>query len=154
MNRRHVVGRVAGFVVASIIVVFFVREHQRPKREAIAVLQQLEQMVRADSTAQIERVIVVPEVVRDRSPSEKARLLREIFQNEVTTEGIESLRKVGTWGPLLDVFPDEAGRWTESTGIDPARCMALRNDGPDFRSEVVLVNDDNQLRVLRCNDVR
>jgi len=138
--------------VVALISVYLV--NQGPRKQAIAKLEELEQVIREGNSARLLEIVVLPTVVRDRAPVERDRLLREILKGEVTPEGIEILEREGKWGHLVEVFPEEAARWTEPIGIDPAECVAFRRDGGQFRAEVVLHRDGRGLRIIRCNDVR
>ena len=154
-------GRKARLVLVSVLsicltvaLLLIVNTPRKLEHQALVTLSELEEVVREGASQRLMQLVVLPAVMNDRSETEKTRLMLEILGGEVTPEGIESLRENGECGTLQDVFPEEARKWTDPVRVDPALCVAFRLDGPEFRSEVVLVNQEDRMRVLRCNDVR
>jgi len=137
-----------------LVAAFLARQSGVLEQQALATLSELERAVIEGNAELLAQIVLPPATVRGRSRVEGDRLLLEILSGEVTAEGVELLRRRGQWGPLLDVFPEEAEKWTDPVGIDPALCVAFRLDGSESRAEVVMVNQEDRMRVLRCNDVR
>jgi len=127
---------------------------QRPKREALRSVAALQQgLATADKSAVLEHIIL-PAGLRSRTEPEQMEFLTKALRDEVSAEGLAVLRKRGTYGPLKEIFPLEAERWTRAAGVQAEDCVAFKAEKNGLRAEVVLVKMPNGYRVVRCNNVK
>ena len=96
----------------------------------------------------------VPAAAAEKSPAEQTRWLSEILRDEISPEGLAELQRHGRFGPLAEVFPDEANRWAESARLPVESCVAFRMERDGIRAEVVLHQTPAGFRVVRCNNVK
>ena len=70
-------------------------------------------------------------------------------KQEISAAGIDILAEKGTFGPLLEVFPERGGYFATKAGVDAAACYALAYEG----AEVAAHWDGKTLRLIRIDDV-
>lgn len=68
--------------------------------------------------------------------------------------GLAVLQREGEFGTLSDLFPAEASTWAEQAGVKPEDCVAFKLDNNGSRSEVVLVRNNENFHIVRCNNVK
>lgn len=137
-----------------VFVAYFTHRQGRPRREAISALEHLQQSIVGNSPGQLLHRLILPTALRDRTTTEQADFLRKALADEISIEGIETLAREGRFGPLKEIFPDEAEAWAAGGGVPTTDCVAFRLDRVGFRAEVVLVKFGQGYRILRCNDVK
>ena len=68
--------------------------------------------------------------------------------------GIVALKRAAVFGPLRDVFPDQAEQWAQQAGVKEEDCVAFKMEHGGVRAEVVLLAKDGSYRIIRCNNVK
>lgn len=98
--------------------------------------------------------MVVPSKFRGEARVAVERQMWEFLHDEISEGGLSILQKDGRFGPLREVFPEEANRWAEFFAVDPAHCLAFRLERAGIRAELVLYSTEEGLRILRCNNIK
>ena len=133
-----------------------------PRRASLAALEQLDSSLRSGSAAALLDQIVLPAALAARTPAEQAEFITKALREEISLDGLVLLKRDGRFGPLTNLFPDEAQSWATQAGVRPEDCMAFRLVRPNApRAEAVLVrlpdtshSPPPSFRVVRCNNVR
>ena len=96
----------------------------------------------------------MPEALRSRTAPEQLEFIRKSLQDEISLEGFDVLKKHATYGPLNQLFPAEAAAWAKQAGVNPDDCVAFKLEQNGLKSEVVLVLENQSLKIVRCNNVK
>ena len=130
--------------------------HRRdaPRRSALGTLGALQTALTASDPASVLKDIQAPAAVTVKSPAEQGRWITEVLRDEVSAEGLAALARQGRFGPVAELFPDEARRWADGAGVRVEECVAFRMERDGLRAEVVLHQSPAGLRVIRCNNVK
>ena len=137
-----------------------------PKRAALAVVEVLASAL--EDASALERplqFLVLPQALQSRTPAEQAEFIRKALRDELSPEGLAVLKKQGAFGPLLEVFPQEATNWVAQAGVKPEDCVAFKLERNGQRSEVVLARAPGSplavrpsslpsYRIVRVNNVK
>jgi hypothetical protein len=137
-------------------------KREAPRRASLEALAQLDTNLRTGSAEELLNLLVLPQALASRTRAEQTDFLRKVLRDEISPEGIEALRQHGTFGPLREVFPQEAEGWAHQAGVKPEDCVAFKLERSNaFRAEVVLVmpstaaaQPSTPFRILRCNNVK
>lgn len=130
------------------------------RREAVVSLGALGAALRGSAPSeQLLRLVVLPQAIRDRTLSEQAEFIRKALRDEVSVEGLAVLKRKAQFGPLKQLFPQQAETWATQAGVRVDDCVALRLARNGQLAEVVLVRDSGSeglptLRIVRVNNVR
>jgi hypothetical protein len=133
---------------------FFFSRHNSPRKLSLTVLNQLNDSLNASDPAEILKFIIPSEALSGRSPNEQATFARKALAEELSDEGLKALSKVGQFGPLLNLFPQEGPAWAKQAGVKPEDCVAFKAEREGIRTEVVLHGTTNGYLIVRCNNVR
>lgn len=147
------VGVLGAVLVVVLGAVMFYRGGQ-PKRLAVHTLTTLDHSLQTGDAAILLKQVLLPPSLNHWTEAEQAEFLLKTLRDEVSAGGIEALRKHGTFGPLREVFPEQAARWAEAAGVKMEDCVAFRAEKDGLRAEVVLVRSPGGYRVVRCNNVK
>jgi hypothetical protein len=96
----------------------------------------------------------LPESVRSKPEAERREFLQSVLSDELSRDGLESLRSKGQFGAMRDIFPVEADRWARLFSVNPDDCVAFRMENSGVRAELVLLRRAEGFTVLRCNNVK
>ena len=129
-------------------------QRNAPRREALAVLVEMERLLATADAAKVVEQVVMPTSAPVRTPVEQAQWLKDILRDELSPAGIAKLRRSGSFGPLAEIFPDEALRWADAAKVRVGDCVAFRIERNGVRAEVVLLQTASGFRVVRCNNVK
>jgi hypothetical protein len=135
-------------------------EHDEPRRSAIASLQRLDNALKLQDARSLLDAVEIPASIKHRTEAEQAQFLSKVLQDELSAEGVEVLKREGYFGPLSQVFPDEAATWAAQAGVKPEDCVAFKLERNGVRAEVVLViksgvqSSESTVRIVRCNNVK
>jgi len=130
-----------------------------PRRPSLDLLHRLDQRLNAASHEDLLSLLALPVGLQSRTPQEQTEFVSKALAGEISSEGLAVLRRDGQFGPLKDVFPQEAEKWAGQAGVKPDDCVAFRFERNGARAEVVLVkrpeapNTPAAFRIIRCNDV-
>ena len=151
MKARYFIGPIILLVLAACCLVFKWK-HDELRRQSLATLQHLRVALDARSAEMLDD-IVLPTALAGRTPSEQTDFLTKALQGEVSMNGIAALQKEASFGPLNQLFPEEAAGWAKQAGVNPDDCIAFRMERNGIRAEVVLIPDGSRFRIVRCNNV-
>lgn len=125
-----------------------------PRREASRALTILQSALAGRDTASALAQVEIPAAIAGKPPAEQQRWLGEVLQDEISAEGLAALAGEGRFGPVTEVFPDEARGWADGASVPVEECVAFRMERDGIRAEVVLHRTPAGLRVIRCNNVK
>jgi hypothetical protein len=143
--------------VAGICYGLLVLERYRrnePRRNAIAVVSDLERALTSSDVLKSLPLLQLPPAALAKTPEELTQWLNDVMSDEISSAGLEELRRYARFGSLVELFPDEGRRWAESVHVSPEKCIAFRLERNGLRAEIVLYETRPGLRVIRCNNVR
>jgi hypothetical protein len=124
-----------------------------PRRRALATVSRFNEALTSGADENLLAAVVAPSVLTSRTPQEQAEFLRKALRDEVSAEGLAALKRIGKFGPLREVFPDEADKWARQAGVSVSDCVAYRAERNGIRAELVLVSEQGNHRVVRCNNI-
>ena len=152
MKARHI----TAVIILSIFTACFLWlrwKHDEPKRHSLKALQSLCTAIDSKSSAILDE-IVLPRALTSRTAAELTEFFSKALGDEIPVDGIGALKKNASFGPLNELFSEEAARWAMQAGVNADDCVAFRMERNGIRAEVVLVLTGNQYRVVRCNNVK
>jgi hypothetical protein len=125
-----------------------------PDRAAtLDVLQRLDVSLK-DANGDPADWIMPPTVAEGKSPAEYDRWIREVLYEEISPEGLAVLKEEARFGPLLDLFPEQAEAWTSPYSIPAAECLAFRMERSGITAEVVVAPYKGSYKIIRCNNIK
>jgi hypothetical protein len=146
--------------IALIILLAFIacllmlnRRHDGPRRHSLQVVQNLGAAIDTNPPAILDEV-VLPQSLASHTPAEQTEFLKKALRDEISADGIAALNRKASFGLLRELFPQEAVAWTKQAGVNPDHCVAFKMERAGIRAEVVLVQEGNSYRILRCNNVK
>lgn len=125
-----------------------------PRRTAVASLTNFQRSLDAAEAAAVLDSLVIPPSLAARTTAEQAEFVKKALHDEVSEAGIAALRKHASFGPLGEIFPEEAKQWASLAGAAPDQCVAFRMERSGVRAEVVLVRFEDTYKIIRCNNVK
>ena len=129
-------------------------KQDEPRRASLKAVEQLNNALESSNALSILETVFVPSAFRGRTRQEQADFVRKALREEVSPGGIAVLKKIGQYGPLKEVFPEEAERWAKQFGVNADDCVAFRASRGGVHAEVVLLKKEDSCRVLRVNNVK
>jgi hypothetical protein len=138
-------------------------KQDEPRRNCIHTLENFCRSLQSGDSASLLNAIVLPQAIAHRTGAEQSEFLFKALRDEISPDGLAALSQRGKFGPLKEIFPAEAARWAQMTGVKVDDCVAFRLDQVGLRTEVVLVGESprnasniprSPLRIVRCNNVR
>jgi hypothetical protein len=167
-KRRPYIGAVGIPLVAITLAAAFayllwVRD--KPRRDSLSCLAQLDSAIHSGrDPVSILDLVVLPASIRNRSAAEQIEFLAKTLNDEISPEGLATLERRGTYGPLKEIFPKEAETWAQRTGFRVDDCAAFKMERGGVRCEVVLARPSTRnsqpssalppYRILRVNNVK
>jgi hypothetical protein len=130
------------------------QEETRPRRLSLAVLHEFNEALLSGKSSAILSKIVMPASVSHLTTAEQSEFVLKAMHEEISSDGLASLRKTATFGPLKSIFPEEASTWAKNAGVSPDDCVAFKAEQDGLRTEVVLVKKGDSYLVVRCNNVK
>lgn len=124
------------------------------KRSSLKALSRLEELVSDSNQVIPQDLVVLPEAAKSKTQAEANQWLRDLLREELSSEGIQSLKRSAQFGPLPEIFPETASMWAKSAGYRPDECFAFRMDRDGVTAEVVFVPGPQGFRISRCNNVK
>jgi hypothetical protein len=97
--------------------------------------------------------VVIPPALSQRTISEQAEFIRKALRDEVSPAGIAELNKGAAFGPLREIFPAQADRWSQQAGVNVDDCVAFRLERSGVQAQVVIYRNGSDFRILRCVNV-
>ena len=149
-------------ITGSIIVIlvccgiFALNRYRRgePRRNALAVISEIDRALTSSEVSKTMPLLELSPTLAARSPEDQVQWIAEVLRDEVSAAGLAELRRHARFGPLAQMFPEEAKRWAESAHLAVESCVAFRMERGGIRAEVVLHQTPTGFRVLRCNNVK
>lgn len=147
-------------VVAWILAIVFItaaaiisREYpwSSPRRRAIQPADRLASAVASRNQAEAAKYVQLPE---SSSQLLEGDAIIDTLKEEISPRGVSILARKGQFGPLREVFPAEVDRWAKAFGVNPDHCVAFRMEKDGLRAELVILQQGDSFRVLRCNNVK
>ena len=143
------------FLLLTILgLAWLIWKNGEPRRQALHTLGHLDTALRTGNSTDLLGAISTPAAIQGRTTAEQAQFLSKALVDEISPEGLATLQRAGTFGPLADLFPAEAKNWAELAGVKVEDCVAFKMERSGIRAEVVLVRDGEIYRVVRCNNVK
>ena len=136
--------------------IFALNRYRRdePRRSALAVISEIDRALTSSEVSKTMPLLELSPAVAARSPEDQMQWIADVLRDEVSAAGLDELRRHARFGPLAQVFPEEAKRWAESAHLAVESCVAFRMERAGIRAEVVLHQTPTGFRVLRCNNVK
>ena len=129
-------------------------QHDRPRRNAAQAISRLASALINPNSAELLDTVLIPAAIQGRTSAEQLEFLTKALRDEISAEGLAVLRRQGDYGSLEKLFPQEAAAWAGQAGVQPGDCVAFRLERNGVRAEVVLIQEGQAYRVLRCNNVK
>jgi len=151
---------VAFAIILAMGVIYFVFKPcnlpkiNRVRKDADKILYNLSHQIAESDQEMILKSVLVPKSMESRTPQEQGNLLIRNLKGEVSYEGIQLLLAKGKFGPLIEIFPQKGPKWARTAGVDSEQCVAYRLDKDNATAEVVFVKENDQYKIVRCNDVK
>jgi hypothetical protein len=153
MKRHLAVLSIATCVLTMIGLWAYQWRKSEPKRHCLAALRQFETILNLADSSLLLKEVAVPQAVQGKTPQEQAEFIRKALKSEISENGLRLIARLGSFGPLNQIFPVEGAAWAKQAGVDSENCLAFRRDGKPFRTEIVLEAQGQTYRVVRCNNV-
>ena len=96
----------------------------------------------------------MPAAIRSQTPAEQQEFLTKALADEISPEGVLAMKHHAKFGLARLIFPDEYVNWCQQAGADPDNCVAFKVERAGVRAEIVLVQEGQNYRVVRCNNVK
>jgi len=141
-------------VVAITHLLYRPRKGEKPHRDALVFAGRLDETLRGKNQLEIRDFVLVPSAYRTRTAREQEDFLRKALKDEISSEGLAELDRIGECGPLMEVFPEKGEKWARQFGVDPTNCVAFRAEKNGLQAELVIYGTNSLRRVLRCNNVK
>lgn len=136
------------------VLLWYSWKNDEPRRHSFQAVHTFATALNSGNADALLQTVVLPAAVSGRTSAEQAEFLTKALRDEISPEGLVVLRREGKFGPLQELFPQEAATWAEQAGVKPEDCVAFRMERDSIRAEVVLVREDEAYRVVRCNNVK
>jgi hypothetical protein len=157
-------GRTIGVVALVLIVAIVVWlrwKGAEPRRLAVRTLGRLDAALHTGNSPELLKLICTPAAIQGRTAPEQAEFLRKALADEISPEGLAVLERQGSFGPLTNLFPDEAEAWAKQASVKAEDCLAFKLDRNGLRAEVVLARlstlnsqPSTCFQIVRCNNVK
>lgn len=154
MRARLIPTLVCLLLAIAAAVLWYSWKRNEPRRKSIHALEHLQSSLNSASSESLQKEVVLPAVLAQRTVPEQSEFIRKVLQDEISPEGIVALRKGAIFGSLREVFPDTAERWAQQAGVKAEDCMAFRMERNGIRAEVVVQSRNGSYRIIRCNNVK
>jgi hypothetical protein len=155
----RIIGVVALLLIVA-VVVWLRWKAAEPRRFALQILGQLDTVLRIRNSPGLLKLIWTPAAIQGRTAPEQAQFLTKALADEIFPQGLTVLQRGGSFGPLTNLFPAEAEKWSKQAGVKPEDCLAFNLERNGLRAEVVLAEDSahrtphSALKTVRCNNVK
>lgn len=162
MKKRLQAGAVA-FLVLTAGFLWWRWKQDELRRVSLNALQRLDAALRSTDNGSLLETLLLPASLQSRTPAEQTEFIRKALADEISPAGLAVLRRECRFGPLKEIFPQEAQVWAKQAGVKAEDCVAFRLEQNGQRCEVVLVRPSSirhpassiqpTFRILRCNNV-
>jgi hypothetical protein len=137
-------------------------KRDEPRRHSFEAVRTFAATLNSGDADALLQTVVLPAAVSGRTSAEPAEFLTKALRDEVSPEGLAVLRREGQFGPLQEMFPQEAAAWATQAGVKLEDCVAFKLERNGLRAEVVLLKLSSierpasgiAYRILRCNNVK
>ncbi len=142
LARHPLVSLVAGSLVAAC--------GSSPEPTKAQLGRQLTELATALQASDVDTAAEHMMLPPDRSLEEmKPMLPRLVVKREISAEGVKLLLEKGTFGKLVDVFPERGPKRAERLGVNVEECWAMSLD----RAEVMARWTGKGFKIFRLDDV-
>ena len=157
-------------VLTLLVWVFTLPKRPTPRSQALSAVQEFNVALQSPDPDRLLRQLALPGVLKGKTAAEQVEFVRKALTDEISDAGIEVLRREGRFGPLTELFPEQAAQWSRQAGVSAADCLAFRLEKHGIVAEVVLLKSPAPglqdasvarselshvtFRVLRCNNVK
>lgn len=153
--RRKPLWFLVGFLFATgIALLAWDHRKNAPRRNALSTATALNNALTSKEPIKTLDIVTLPPTAKLSAPEEQGRWVAALLSDEINAAGIEEMRRHARFGPLVELFPEEADRWSKGAGVPQESCVALRMDRAGTRAEIVFHDTPEGLRILRCNNVK
>ena len=129
-------------------------QHGQPRRSALLEVSKLADNLANNRGAALLDSVLMPVVIQSRTPAEQTEFLVKALADEISPEGVASLKAHAEFGPAKVLFPNDYLRWCQQAGVNADDCVAFKMERAGIRAEVVLARDGATYRIVRCNNVK
>ena len=160
MGRRTKLAAILVIVATVLGLGWWARQPRAPQREALAAVRRLATALNGSASAeQTLQLLSLPPALRGRTSAEQVEFIRKALRDEISEGGVSALQRYGQFGPLKQLFPQQADAWATQAGVQVDDCVAFKLERNGQLAEVVLVRDSGLdgppvLRVVRVNNVK
>lgn len=133
---------------------------EAPKREALATVRNLASALNEPGPAgHVLQLLALPASLAGRTPAEKLDFVHKALRDEISKEGVSALQRYGQFGPLKEIFPQQAEAWATQAGVPVQACVAFKLERNGQLAEVVLVRGPTPdgprgFQIVRVNNVK
>jgi len=152
MKTRLTFGILALVLVGNVCWFFWKRDE--PRRAAFHSLEQFAAALQTGDSANLLNEVVLPQAIHGRTAAEQTEFLQKALRDEISADGLQALKRDGVFGTAKDLFPAETVNWAKQAGVRVENCVAFKLERDGLRTEVVLVRDGQNYRIVRCNNVK
>ena len=132
---------------ATVLAVWVIWKHREPRRNSIHALECLETSLNSYKADALVADVVIPPALSQRTISEQAEFIRKALRDEVSPAGIAELNKGAAFGPLREIFPAQADRWSQQAGVNVDDCVAFRLERSGVQAQVVIYRNGSDFRI-------
>lgn len=121
------------------------------KDDAVAVLTRVAEALKQGKGQDVAADFKVPAGM----PAEAVgpELVKMYERKEISPEGVQLLAEKGEFGKLKELFPKQAERWCERSGVNPDQCYGMKLESGGEVAEVGFAWDGSKLQIIRLDDV-
>ena len=120
----------------------------KPTQEQLG--KQLTELAAALESGDLDKALNTMMLPPGRSVDElKPMLPKLVERKEISSDGVKLLLAKGTFGKLVDIFPEHGGKRAERAGLKAEECYGMRLDP----GEVMAHWDGSSFKIFRLDDV-
>lgn len=140
-----------GLAVGAVVLLW---QHGQPRREAVLAVSKLADDLANHRGSDLLNIVVLPAAIRSQTPGEQQEFLAKALSDEISPEGVLALKQHAEFGPAKSIFPGDYAAWCQQSGVDADNCVAFKMERAGLRAEILLVQEGQTYRIIRCNNVK
>ena len=148
----RVVVLVATVLTVGAVVLLWRRD--LPRREALQCVSKLASNLTNHRGPDLLDAIVMPASIRSQTPEEQLEFITKALADEISPAGVEALKQHAEFGSAKSIFPEDYAAWCQQADVDANNCVAFKMERAGLRAEILLVQEGQTYRIIRCNNVK